>query len=69
MYLHLLNQARCRLKKVSHQTWNVLWTRLASTLAVFNILVLWDGLPVDEDGNLQFSIHYRTENLNMRANA
>ncbi len=30
--------------------------RLAYTLALFNILVLWDGFPVDEHGTIHLSI-------------
>ena len=45
-----------RLKKVSHRTWTGLRARLAYTMALFNVLVLWDGLPADDDGNLHFSI-------------
>ena len=48
---------RClEFKRVSHRTWNALRARLAYTMAVFNVLVLWDGLPVDADGNLHLSI-------------
>jgi hypothetical protein len=46
----------CRLKKLSHRTWINLHARLAFTLAVFNILVQWDGVPVDADGNIRLSI-------------
>ena len=46
----------CRLKKVSHRTWNDLRTRLAYTMALFNTLVLWDGIPVDEHGHIHLSI-------------
>jgi len=45
-----------RLKKHSHRTWAALHARLAYTLAVFNLLVQWDGLPVDADGNVHLSI-------------
>ena len=45
-----------RLKKVRHRTWAGLRTRLAYTMALFNVLVLWDGLPADDDGNLHFSL-------------
>ena len=31
-------------------------TRLAFTIAVFNLLVQWDGLPVDADGFVPLSI-------------
>lgn len=43
-------------KKLSHRTWAGLRARLAYTLALFNILVQWDGLPVDADGNIHLSI-------------
>jgi hypothetical protein len=46
----------CRLKKVSHRTWRNLAARLAYTMALFNVLVLWDGLPVDEHEILHLSI-------------
>ena len=46
----------CRLKKLSHRTWAALRSRLAFTMAVFNILVQWNGLPVDADGNIRLSI-------------
>jgi hypothetical protein len=44
------------LKKVSHRTWPGLRARLAYTMALFNVLVMWDGLPADDDGNLHYSI-------------
>jgi hypothetical protein len=46
----------CRLKKVSHRTWSGLRARLADTMALFNVMVMWDGLSVDDDHNLHFSI-------------
>jgi hypothetical protein len=46
----------CRLKKVSHRTWPALHARLGFTLALFNILVQWDGFPVDADGIVRLSI-------------
>ena len=46
----------CHLKKVSHRTWRNLHARLASTMAVFNVLVQWDGLIVDRDQNIRLSI-------------
>src|SRR5919202_1339655 len=45
-----------RFKKLSHRTWTNLRARLAYTMALFNVLVLWDGLPVDDDGNIHLSI-------------
>jgi hypothetical protein len=46
----------CRLKKLSHRTWPALAARLGYTLALFNILVQWDGFPADADGNIHLSI-------------
>ena len=46
----------CHLKKASQRTWTGLRTRLAYTMALFNILVLWDGIPVDEQGIIHLSI-------------
>jgi hypothetical protein len=46
----------CQLKKASQRTWEGLKARLAYTMALFNILVLWDGMPADEHGNIHLSI-------------
>jgi hypothetical protein len=46
----------CHFKKVMHRTWAYFESRLAYTLAMFNVLVQWDGLQVDEDGCVHFSI-------------
>ena len=46
----------CHLKKASQRTWEGLRTRLAYTMALFNILVLWDGIPVDDQGIIHLSI-------------
>jgi hypothetical protein len=46
----------CPLKQASQRTWDGLKARLAYTMALFNILVLWDGMPVDADGNIHLSI-------------
>ena len=46
----------CHLKKASQRTWDGLKARLAYTMALFNILVLWDGMSVDEHGNIHLSI-------------
>jgi hypothetical protein len=46
----------CRTKKMSHRTWRNLAARLGYTMALFNVLVLWDGLPVDDDGIIHLSI-------------
>ena len=44
-----------RLKKVTHRTWRNVRARLAFTMAVFNVLVQWDGIAID-DGNIHLSI-------------
>jgi hypothetical protein len=46
----------CRLTKLSHRTWPALAARLGYTLALFNLLVQWDGFPADADGNVHLSI-------------
>ncbi len=46
----------CHLKKVGHRCWAYFKTRLGFTMAVFNLLVQWDGLPVDDDGFVPLSI-------------
>ncbi len=46
----------CRLKKASQRTSARLRTRLAYTMALFNILVLWDGGPADAHRNIHLSI-------------
>ena len=46
----------CHLKKVTHRRWKYFKTRLAFTMALFNLLVPWDGLPIDNDGFVPLSI-------------
>lgn len=46
----------CRLQKLSHRTWPAVRSQLAFTLALFNILVQWNDLPLDADGNIRLSI-------------
>lgn len=46
----------CHFKKVMHRVWLYFQSRLAYTMALFNILVQWDGIQVDEDGCVHFSI-------------
>lgn len=46
----------CRRKKLSHRTWPAIRSRLALTMALFNILVQWNGLPIDADRNIRLSI-------------
>jgi hypothetical protein len=43
-------------KQASQRTWAGLRARLAYTMALFNILVLWDGILVDDDGMIHLSI-------------
>ncbi len=44
------------LKTVSHRTWPHLLARLSLTLALFNVVVQWDGVPGDDAGTIQLSI-------------
>jgi hypothetical protein len=46
----------CHFRKVMHRKWAYFKSRLAYTMAMFNILVQWDGIQVDEDGNVHFSL-------------
>jgi hypothetical protein len=46
----------CHFKKVMHRKWAYLKSRLAFTMAMFNVLVEWDGIQVDEWGNVHFSL-------------
>jgi hypothetical protein len=46
----------CNLKKLSQRSWAALNARLAYTMALFNILVTWDGLVIDDDGTIRLSI-------------
>jgi len=43
-------------KKPSYRTWPNVAVRLAYTMALFNVLVLWNSLPVYADGNVHLSI-------------
>jgi hypothetical protein len=40
----------CHAKKMAHRAWEYFCMRLAFLLALFNILVQWDGLPLDAHG-------------------
>jgi len=46
----------CHLKKIAHRVWEYFESRLAYTMALFNILVQWYGLTPDEDGYIRLSI-------------
>jgi hypothetical protein len=41
---------------VMHRKWAYFMSRLAFTMAMFNILVEWDGIQVDEFGSVHFSL-------------
>ncbi len=46
----------CHFKKVRHRAWRYFLARLAFSMAMFNVLVQWDGLQPDEDGIIHLSI-------------
>lgn len=46
----------CHIKKLSHRTWPQILARLSFVMALFNVLALWDGLPIDADGIIRLSI-------------
>jgi len=46
----------CHAKHASHRAWWYFTMRLAFTIALFNTLVQWDGLPVDAHGHAHRSI-------------
>ncbi len=46
----------CHFKKVMHRVWAYFQTRLAFTMAAFNLLVQWHGMPADEDGFVPITI-------------
>ena len=46
----------CHVKKARHRTWSGFTTRLAFTLALFNVLIDWDGVRVARDGTIHLSM-------------
>jgi hypothetical protein len=46
----------CHFKKVMHRCWAYFKTRLAFTMALFNLLVQWNGFEADADGFMPLSI-------------
>ena len=46
----------CHFKKVMHRAWGYFQARLAFTMAVFNLLVGWDGFHPDSTGFVHLSI-------------
>ncbi len=57
-----IETVRSRLTLVSHakkmmpRVWEYFQARLAFTMAAFNVLAQWDGLPIDEHGFVSLSI-------------
>ena len=52
----VLSMLTSDLKKVTHRCWDHFKTRLAFTMALFNLLVQWMDLPADEDGFVPLSM-------------
>ena len=46
----------CGFKKMMHRAWTYFKTRVGLTMALFNILVQWQGSPAQEDGFVLLSI-------------
>lgn len=46
----------CHFKKVGHRIWSYFKSRVAWTMALFNILVQWNGLEPDDTGFVALSI-------------
>jgi len=46
----------CHTKKAAHRAWRYFTMRLSFITALFNVLVQWDGLPLDEQGCAHRSI-------------
>jgi hypothetical protein len=46
----------CHFKKIAHRVWAYFESRLAYTMALFNILVQWHGLVPNENGFVRLSI-------------
>jgi hypothetical protein len=53
--LSMLTQV-CHIKKLPHRVWQYFRAHLAYIMAAFNILAVWDGLEVDENGFVHLSI-------------
>lgn len=46
----------CHTKRVAHRVWRYFTMRLAFTVALFNLLVSWEGLPLDAHGRAHRSL-------------
>lgn len=44
------------IKHMAHRVWSYFQSRLAFTMAAFNLLALWNGLQLDEQGRVRLSI-------------
>jgi hypothetical protein len=53
--LSMLTQV-CHFKRLAHRVWVYLQAHLAYTMALFNLLVLWNDLQPDEHGRVHLSI-------------
>ena len=46
----------CNFKRMGHRVWGYFQAHLAYTMALFNLLVQWNGLSADEEGFVHLSI-------------
>jgi hypothetical protein len=46
----------CHFKKVMHWVWAYFQSCLAYTMVMFNLLVQWDSIQVDDQGCVHFSL-------------
>jgi hypothetical protein len=46
----------CQSKKMYHKVWEYFEMRMSFLLAIFNLLILWNGMNFDEDGYFHHSI-------------
>ena len=53
----------CHVKKVMHRGWAYFQARLAFTMAAFNVLVQWHGLPLQRHLLVSHLISIRYENF------
>jgi hypothetical protein len=46
----------CQSKKMNHKVWSYFEMRMSFLMAVFNLLILWNGMVIDNDGYFHHSI-------------
>lgn len=46
----------CQSKKMYHKVWSYFEMRIGFLMAIFNLLILWDGMMHDDDGYFHHSI-------------